>query len=249
MTDHHHHHHRHGHHHHHHHGRHPEELSQQIHNLVASHPAPPQPTFNNPEEVWTHLTEGNALYTSGHYGGYLLSVAHGISATQRESLKDGQKPHAIVVCCSDSRDPPELVFNQGLGHIFTVRVAGNVVDQTALGSIEYAVEHLGSQLILMMGHQKCGAVKAAVESHGMPLPTDNSISSIIVKIHPAVEQVKASNPPAENLVDLVVKQNIRNSAAEILARSHLIKEKVEQGKLAIHTAEYSLDTGHVELVS
>jgi len=240
--------HHHHHHHHHHHGRHPEELSQQLHNLVASSPVPPEPTFNNPEEVWTHLMEGNSLYTSGHYGGYLLSLAHGISDTHKASLRDGQKPHAIVVCCSDSRCAPELLFNQGLGHIFVVRVAGNVIDPIALGSIEYAVEHLHSQLIVILGHQKCGAVKAAVETHGTPLSTDNSISAILAKIHPAVEQVKGTNPPAENLVDLVVRQNVKNTEAEILAKSHIVKEHVEQGTVAIHTAHYSLDTGKVDLV-
>jgi len=193
--------------------------------------------------------EGNTLYTSGHFGGYLLSLAHGISEPRKASLRTGQQPHAIVVCCSDSRDPPELVFNQGLGHIFVVRVAGNVVDPVALGSIEYAVDHLHSKLIVIMGHEKCGACQAAVDTFGTTLATDNSVSAILAKIHPAVEQVKATNPPAENLVDLVVKQNIRNTTAEILAKSHIIKERVEKGEVAIHTAQYSLDTGQVDVVN
>jgi len=92
-----------------------------IHSQSSDSQAPEPIHFSNPEEVWSHLLDGNALYTSGHFGGYLLSLANGISTKRKESLKDGQQPHAIIVCCSDSRAPPELIFNQGLGHIFVVR--------------------------------------------------------------------------------------------------------------------------------
>jgi len=234
-----HHHHR---HHHHHHGHHDEKLSQELNDLISRAPVSPEVQYANGNEVWEALQRGNELFTSGHYGGYILNLAHGIQAERKTQLAGGQTPHAIIVSCSDSRVPPELVFNQGLGHIFVVRVAGNVIDSIALGSIEYAVEHLHSQLIVVLGHQKCGAVKAAVDTHGTEAAPagESSIPSILAKIYPAVATAKGAN--AADLLDASVQQNAKNTVAEILEKSHIVAEHVKEGKVVIHAAEYSLDT-------
>jgi len=167
-----------------------------------------------------------------------------VRAEKKSKLAGGQSPQAILVCCSDSRVPPELVFNQGLGDVFVVRVAGNVVDAIALGSIEYAVEHLHSNLIVVLGHQKCGAVKAACDTHGTESHGEaSSIPAILNKIYPAVATAKAEN--ASDLLSATIKHNAKNTAKEIVEKSHIVAEHIKEGKVVIHSAEYSLDTGVV----
>ncbi len=158
----------------------------------------------------------------------------------RKELAKGQKPHAVVVTCSDSRVSPEIIFDQDLGHIFVIRTAGNVVDSIAIGSIEYAVEHLHTPLIVVMGHESCGAVKAAIEHKGKP---EGNIGEIIKKILPAVKQAKTSLKTGDDLAYSATIENIRNVAKEIKARSRIISREAGEGKVQIVGTYYSISSG------
>ncbi len=160
--------------------------------------------------------------------------------TRRQTLTAGQKPFAVIVGCSDSRVPPELAFDQGLGDLFVVRVAGNVVDPDVLGSVEYAVEHLDAPLVVVMGHEKCGAVKAAVEGGEAP----GSIGALIEKIKPSVDKARAQGNAGEELVEISVDENVR-SMVTALQSSPILTEAVNDGKLAIVGTKYYLGAGQV----
>ena len=189
------------------------------------------------DDSMTKLNAGNKRFISGKL------VKKDISDKRRKELSKGQKPFAVVVTCSDSRVAPELLYDQGLGDIFVIRVAGNVVDPISLGSIEYAVEHLHSPLVVVLGHSSCGAVKAAYEAKGEP---EGNIGEIVKKIMPAVEKAKAAGKKDEaETLDLAVQENVKNVYAEILAKSPVIKEMVESGKVKMAMGEYHLDTGKV----
>jgi carbonic anhydrase len=164
--------------------------------------------------------------------------------SRRAELVKGQNPSAVVLSCSDSRVPPELIFDQGLGDIFVVRVAGNVADAVALGSIEYAAEHLHSSLIIVMGHDKCGAVGATVKG-GKP---EGNIGAIVNKIAPSVKKVKATGKTGDDLIDAAIIENTRSVAAGLTRDSAIIKHLVEEKKIKIVPAKYSLATGKVELL-
>lgn len=185
------------------------------------------------------LEEGNARFVSAE------TTTKDISEAKREDLSvAGQFPFAVIVSCSDSRVPPMLIFDQGLGDLFEIRVAGNVIDSVSLGSVEYAVEHLGSPLVVVMGHEKCGAVKATLEGGEAP----GSIGSIVENIKPAVEKVKASGVAEDQVYEKAIDENIKNAIAEI-EKSPVIEELVASGKLKVVGAKYDLDTGEVEFLS
>ncbi|MBI1919543.1 MAG: carbonic anhydrase [Geobacter sp.] len=177
------------------------------------------------------------------------------SASTRESLAKTQKPYAIVLSCSDSRVPPEIIFDKGLGEIFVVRVAGNVVDPVTLGSIEYAAEHLGSPLIVVLGHERCGAVTAAVDAKGKP---EGNIGAIVKSIAPAVKKAKSqckdckkkecTGDEKAKLVECAIDENVKLVAGNITKQSAVIKELVKKGKVKIVTAKYDLDDGLVTLL-
>jgi len=164
----------------------------------------------------------------------------------RESLSKGQKPYAIVLSCSDSRVPPEIIFDKGLGEIFVVRVAGNVPDPIVLGSIEYAAEHLGSPLIMILGHERCGAVTAAVDAKGKP---EGNIGAIVGEIAPAVAQAKKEykGKDKSQLVETAIDDNIRLVEASLTQKSPVIRHLVHEGKVRIVAAKYDLDDGKVTL--
>ncbi|HET6421217.1 MAG TPA: carbonic anhydrase [Geobacteraceae bacterium] len=164
----------------------------------------------------------------------------------RESLSKGQKPYAIVLSCSDSRVPPEIIFDKGLGEIFVVRVAGNVPDPIVLGSIEYAAEHLGSPLIMVLGHERCGAVTAAVDAKGKP---EGNIGAIVGEIAPAVAQAKKEykGKDKSQLVETAIDDNIRLVEASLTQKSPVIRHLVHEGKVRIVAAKYDLDDGKVTL--
>jgi len=162
-------------------------------------------------------------------------------AARRDEVKGGQRPFAVIVGCSDSRIPPEILFDQGIGDLFVIRLAGNIVDDTALGSIEYAVDHLGTRLVVVLGHAKCGAVTATAkggEAHG-------HIGSIIKLIAPAVDQVKGK--PGD-LVDNAIKENARLVAATIASSKPMLEKMAREEKIAIIPAYYNIDTGLVEML-
>lgn len=189
------------------------------------------------DETLNKLMTANQRYVSGKL------TARDLPA-RRSELLQGQQPSAVVLSCSDSRVPPELIFDQGLGDIFVVRVAGNVADPVALGSIEYAVEHLNVPLIIVMGHDKCGAVSATVKG-GEP---EGNIRSIVEKISPAVGKAKASGKTGDELLDAAIIENVRRVTASLTSDSAVIKHLVEEKKVKIIPAKYSLSTGKVDLL-
>ncbi|MDD3306856.1 MAG: carbonic anhydrase [Acetobacterium sp.] len=185
------------------------------------------------------LEEGNARFVSGG------TTTKDISEAKRENLSvEGQFPFAVIVSCSDSRVPPMQIFDQGLGDLFEIRVAGNIMDPVSLGSVEYAAEHLGSPLIVVMGHEKCGAVKATMEGGEAP----GSIGSIVEKIKPAVEKVTASGIPEDQVYEKAIDENIKNTIADI-EKSPIVEELVASGELKVVGAKYDLDTGKVEILA
>ena len=158
-----------------------------------------------------------------------------------QEVSQAQKPFATVLSCADSRVPPEILFDQGIGDIFDVRIAGNIATPEALGSIEYAVELLESPLLLVLGHERCGAVTAAVENE--PLPGD--IGTFVTAILPALDDVKdQSGDPVDNAVIANVQYQI-----EQLKRSPLLMARLQSGKFKIMGARYDLDTGRVTLIT
>lgn len=160
---------------------------------------------------------------------------------RRNEVAKGQKPFAVIVGCSDSRIPPEIIFDQGLGDLFVIRVAGNIVDDVALGSIEYATSHLGSQLIVVLGHSKCGAVTATVqggEAHG-------HIGSIVKAILPAVERAKAETG---DLTDNSIRANALLVADQIKTSQPILSEMARNGKIEVVSAYYDLDSGLVTIL-
>jgi carbonic anhydrase len=178
------------------------------------------------------LKAGNARFVAGQ------PVHANQSVDRRTEVAGGQHPFAIVVGCSDSRVPPEIVFDQGLGDLFVVRVAGNIVDDHALGSIEYAAEHLHVPLVVVLGHDKCGAVDAAVSGGDVP----GHIASIVDAIKPAVEEAR-SEPG--NLLDNAIDANVRRVVYEIRHSEPILEHDVEAGKLTVVGARYKLDSGQV----
>lgn len=195
-------------------------------------------TSNNLNGSWKaalkKLIEGNKRFTSGNFS------TKNMGAERREELLKGQKPFAVIVSCSDSRVPPELLFDQALGDIFVVRTAGNVVDAIATGSVEYAVEHLHTPLVVVMGHENCGAVKAAVDGG----EAEGSIGAIIEKIEPALTRAKTSGAEGLQLYEAVTDENI-TSTIEDLQKSPIIQHLLASGQLALVGAKYHLASGKV----
>lgn len=191
----------------------------------------------NADDALKRLMEGNKRYVSGHAKGPNRSPA------RRAELAKSQHPVAIVVSCSDSRVPPELLFDQGFGDVFVVRTAGNIVDPIALGSIEYAVDHLGTKLVLVLGHERCGAVTAAMQGGDAP----GNIKSIVDAIKPAIEKGKARYTGHGELLDSCIKSNVKLVAEKIRTTAPILSEKVEDGMLKVVGAYYDLDTGMVDM--
>ena len=163
---------------------------------------------------------------------------------RRAELVKGQAPVAVVVTCSDSRVAPEYIFDQGIGDIFVIRVAGNVTDAIALGSIEYAVEHLHTPLIIVMGHDKCGAVGAAVQGG----ESEGNIGAIVKKIAPSVDKAKATGRTGDDLLNAAIINNAQSVAESLTRDSAIIKHLVDEKKVKIVPAKYSLSTGKVDLL-
>lgn len=199
------------------------------------------------DEALQKLLDGNKRYVASK-----LNACGETTSGAREKLATGQKPYAIILSCSDSRVPPELIFDKSLGEIFVVRVAGNVPDPVVLGSIEYAAEHLGSPLIMVLGHERCGAVTAAVNAKGKP---EGNIGAIIKTIAPAVRKAKTECKSCEKcdkkdktkLVECAIDENTKMVAANLPKQSKVIRELVKEGKVRIVAAKYDLDDGKVTL--
>lgn len=166
-----------------------------------------------------------------------------LSAERRSALTADQSPYAVIVSCSDSRVPPEMVFNCGLGNLFVVRTAGEVVDDVALGSIEYAVEHLHTPLVVVMGHQSCGAVTSTIKAldSGGPLP-EGGIGALVRHIKPAVDA--ARDKPGDRVANAVEAQ-VRAVRAQLAEGHNEVAALVGKGELKVKGAVYSLETGTV----
>jgi carbonic anhydrase len=187
------------------------------------------------DEIWADLMQGNQRFVDGKprtYGWVSL----------RDTLAKGQNPNVVVLACADSRVAPELVFDKNLGDLFVVRSAGNVVGGIGIGSIEYAVEHLGSSVLVVLGHTKCGAVTAACSGEKLPSP---NMQEFIDKINPAVVEARKSNAKDDALVEAAIKENIHQSAKDVIANSEILRHFVEEKKLTVFEAEYQLDSGKV----
>jgi carbonic anhydrase len=186
-----------------------------------------------PAEAISKLKEGNSRYTSGN-------LQHpGQTTERRTELAKTQHPFAAIVSCSDSRVPPEVVFDQGLGDLFVVRVAGNVINNEGLGSLEYTVDHLGTRLILVLGHQRCGAVDAARETIAAKGKAPGHIQSLVTAIKPAVEAT------AKEDLDATIKANVKHVVDTLRSSTPILKAAVDSGKIQVVGSYYSLDTGAV----
>lgn len=181
------------------------------------------------------LKQGNERYVNS------TTVCHEDWTAKRAAVVDNQKPFAIIISCSDSRVPPEIIFDQTLGHLFIVRVAGNIVDDFAIGSIEYGVSVLGAKLILVLGHAGCGAVEAALKG----LKFDNHIQEILEDIQPAVTAIKGR---PGNPLELAIKQNVRNVEETLKTSKPVLAKLFAEGSLKIEGGYYHLETGKVELL-
>ncbi len=205
-----------------------------------------------PDEALQRLVDGNKRYVENQMtGGKLCDV------TTRTSLAKSQKPYAIILTCSDSRVPPEIIFDKGLGEIFVIRVAGNIPDPVVLGSVEYAAEHLGSPLIMVLGHERCGAVAATVGAKGKSTGSAN-IDAIVKVIAPNVKtaakncdackgEVNCADTRKDAFLECVVDANAKTVAAGLTKKSNILKHLVDAQKLKIVAAKYDLDDGVVAL--
>ena len=199
----------------------------------AADPTHPDQPSVAPAEAISKLKEGNGRYTSGN-------LQHpGQTAERRTELAKTQHPFAAIVSCSDSRVPPEIVFDQGLGDLFVVRVAGNVINDEGMGSLEYTVDHLGTRLILVLGHQSCGAVKAARETIAAKGKAPGHIESLVTAIKPTVEAT------AKDDLDATIKANVKNVVQALRSSTPILKAKVDSGEVKVIGGYYSLDTGAV----
>lgn len=190
---------------------------------------------NSAKSALERLIQGNQRYVTS------TTVCHEDWTAKRSALLEGQKPFAVIIACSDSRVPPEIVFDQSLGDLFVVRVAGNVVDDFAIGSIEYGVDILGANLVLVLGHSNCGAVKAALK--GMKF--DNHIQEVLNAIQPAITATKSESG---NLLEKAIKANVKIVEGKLKSSTPLLGKLMEKGRLRILGAYYDLESGKVEFL-
>ncbi len=183
------------------------------------------------------LKNGNIRFTSKHFR------ADGRTEKDRARLAKGQHPHAIVLSCSDSRVPPEIVFDQTLGEIFVIRVIGEALDSSVIASIEYAVEHLHIGLLVVMGHSQCGAIQATVKTQEGSSAGSPEIDKVISDIRPRLASLK--NEPESTNLEVESTLNADGVARDLVKRSSLLKSAVDTGNLVIKSALYRVDTGKV----
>lgn len=206
--------------------------------LMAEHAPESAPT--SAQAALRRLQAGNQRFVTGR------AKAPARTTARRAELAEGQAPFAIVLGCSDSRVPPEIVFDQGLGDLFLVRVAGNTAaDPLVVGSIQYSAAKLGSILVMVLGHDDCGAVKATIDvvTKGATLP--GQLPSVTQPIVAAVEAVRAE--PTDKVLDAAIRENVRRAVAQ-LGADPLLADLVAKNKLVIVGAEYQLHSGRVELL-
>ena len=186
------------------------------------------------------LKEGNRRYVDN------LSTLN-ITDSNRRELAVGQQPFAVVLGCSDSRVPTEVVFDQGLGELFVIRVAGNIVQPSQIGSVEFAAQKFGTRLVVVLGHTQCGAIQATLEELQQPAENQSrNIASIVSCIRPSVEGLLGTDMSRDDLIYNAVRENVRYSVGALQHGSEIIEDLVDNDGLLIVGAEYSLDTGNVQ---
>jgi carbonic anhydrase len=226
----------------------------------AADPAHPDQPIVTPAEAISRLKEGNSRFTAGsmqhphdstderkhmaansyeNAGMIFLGMTAEQAAKRRSELTKSQHPFAIIVSCSDSRVPPEIVFDEGLGDLFVLRVAGNVINDESFGSIEYAVDHLAVRLIVVLGHQRCGAVKAAKDTIAAKTEAPAHIQSLVNAIQPAVEAT------ADRDLEATIEANVKNVVQALRSSTPILKPKIDSGEVQVVGGHYSLDTGAV----
>jgi len=193
-----------------------------------------------PSKALEFLKEGNARFVNN------LKMSRNL-LQQANETRDGQWPFAVILSCIDSRTSAELIFDQGLGDIFSIRIAGNVVNTDIIGSLEFACKIAGSKLIVVLGHTSCGAIKGACDHVEM-----GSLTELLSKIQPSVyeetQTVDAGNRNSRNVsfVENVTNLNIKRSVRSIVNRSYILEQMIEKGEIAIIGAKHHLDTGMVD---
>jgi carbonic anhydrase len=195
-------------------------------------------------EALERLREGNRRFVAGEH-----TIDDLVSGIRRMAVVSGQRPIAAILGCSDSRVPVEVVFDQGFGDLFVIRVAGNVVAPSQIGSVEFAAERLGTRLVVVLGHTRCGAVTATLEDLQRPVSTQSwNMNSIVGRIRPSVEGLLATelkNDP-ERLIDQAVRANVRASVNQLRHGSDVLELLLRRDGLRVVGAEYSLETGIVD---
>ena len=187
-------------------------------------------------DVLEKLLEGNARYVNQK----LELCLH--TATARESSSEKQKPIAAIVCCSDSRVPPEIIFDQKIGSLFVTRLAGNLVDDFSYGSLEYAVKNLGVSFIMVLGHERCGVMEAFLKTLKEKQYLEGHIEELVLAVYPAIQDVKEIE---RYTVDDLVKANVRYIVKKLKSTAPILSEGYSSGKLEIVGAFYDLNTGKV----
>ncbi|MCE0536233.1 carbonic anhydrase [Kineosporia rhizophila] len=201
-----------------------------------------EPVPATPEAALRRLLKGNRRFVTGHARHPDQSLAH------LHELAAGQHPFVTTIGCADSRVSPEILFDEGLGDVFDNRVAGNIVDDLLLGSTEFAVEEFGTPLILVLGHERCGAITAtvdALESGGTPA---GHIGTIVDALRPVIEPLLGSSDDKAKVVEAGVVANVRAQVRQLTERSPLIAEHVAKGEVRVVGARYDLDNGRVTLL-
>lgn len=196
-----------------------------------------------PDDGLQRLVEGNRRFASGR------SRNHGSAIERRIALSAGQAPFAVILGCSDSRVPPELIFDQHLGDLFVIRVAGNVALPSQVGSVEFAVELLGARLIVVLGHSRCGAIVATLDAIESKIDSRSpNLGAIVDAVRPAVEPLIESEPDRDTLVESAIRANVVAAAGHLASSSHLLAARIGREELRVVGAEYAFDTGLVELL-
>ena len=194
-------------------------------------------------EALARLKEGNRRFASD-----VRSLEALLSHTRRGELANGQQPFAIVLGCSDSRVPAEVVFDQGIGDLFVIRVAGNIVAPSQVGSVEFAAERFGSRLVVVMGHTACGAIQATLEYMDNPEGTSRNLRSIVDRVVPSVAPLMKTELRRDHaaLVREAIRANVRVAADHLRHGSPLLEQLIRDAGLRVVGAEYNLETGQVE---
>jgi carbonic anhydrase len=194
-------------------------------------------------EALDRLREGNLRFAANVRGSDAF-----ITHTRRAEVAAGQEPFAIILGCSDSRVPAEIVFDQGLGDLFVIRVAGNIVAPSQVGSVEFAAERYSTRLVVVLGHSQCGAILATLDELRAPTRHSHNLRAIVDRIRPSVESLLATelrNDP-QTLVNAAVRANIRASVDHLRHGSEVLEELIRKQGLMVVGAEYSLETGVVD---